>query len=100
MTEALLQFVFLKNSKGIQHWFVQRISALSFFVLFLIVYFTNNLILGSFSIFFLVWHISYGLETLIVDYMHDSLAYIYTEAVLDILIVCLVKAIFLFYVYI
>ena len=63
MTEAFLQFAFLKNSKGIQHWFVQRISALSFFALFLIVYVTNSLVLGSFSIFFLVWHISYGLET-------------------------------------
>lgn len=88
-----------KNSSSFNHWFFQRIFACSFFVFLVFIFLTDNLICSSIAGFFLVVHFNYGLETLLVDYMHDIVAKIYSEAVLDILVVCLSKAIFLFYIY-
>jgi succinate dehydrogenase hydrophobic anchor subunit len=89
-----------ENSRGFTHWIFQRISALSFFSLLVLVYFTDNVVFGCFGLFVITIHINSGLETLVVDYMHDYKARIYTEAALDILTICLVKSVFLFFLYI
>lgn len=93
-----INFLRFENNTGFRHWFFQRVSALSFLSILLIVYFTNSVTFGSLGFFFIITHINSGLETLITDYMHDSLAKIYTEATLDILAICLVKSIFLLFI--
>ena len=93
-----MNFLILENKTGFRHWFFQRVSALSFLSILLIVYFTNNVIFGSLGFLFIIIHMNSGLETLITDYMHDSLAKIYIEAILDALVICLAKTVFLLFI--
>ena len=93
-----INFLTFENNTGFRHWFLQRVSALSFLSVLLTVYFTNSFIFGSLGFLFIIIHVNCGLETLITDYMHDSLAKIYTEAILDILVICLTKSALLLFI--
>jgi succinate dehydrogenase hydrophobic anchor subunit len=100
MNSLSINFLKSENNDGFRHWFFQRISALSFLIISFIVYFTNSAVFGGIGLLCIISHINSGLDTLIADYMHDSLAKIYTEAVLDILLICLAKSLFLIFIFI
>jgi succinate dehydrogenase hydrophobic anchor subunit len=93
-------FLIVRNDQGFNHWIFQRISALCFLISIFLVYFTNNIVVGLLGVFIIITHINSGLETLLVDYLHDSVAKKYTESILDIVTVCLVKFSVLLFVYI
>jgi succinate dehydrogenase hydrophobic anchor subunit len=84
-------FLIVHNYQGFNHWIFQRISALCFLTSLFLVYFTNSIIFGILGVFVIIIHINSGLETLLVDYLHDSVAKKHTETILDIVIICLVK---------
>jgi succinate dehydrogenase hydrophobic anchor subunit len=84
-------FLIMHNNKGFNHWVFQRISALFFLISISLVYSTNNIMVGLLGVFIIITHINSGLETLLVDYLHDSVAKKYTESILDIVIISLVK---------
>jgi succinate dehydrogenase hydrophobic anchor subunit len=86
------------GNNGFSHWFFQRISALIFLSLLIVVFFTNSVVFGCVGLLFIITHINSGLETLITDYMHDYLAKFYTEVILDVLIISLTKSILLMYI--
>jgi len=93
-------FLIVHNNQGFYHWIFQRISALCFLISLFLVYAINNIIFGLLGVFIIITHINSGLETLLVDYLHDSVTKKYTETILDIVIVCLVKSSVLLFLYI
>jgi succinate dehydrogenase hydrophobic anchor subunit len=93
-------FLIVHNNQGFSHWIFQRISALCFLISLFLVYFTNSILFGLLGIFIVIIHINSGLETLLIDYLHDPVAKKYTETILDIVIVCLVKSAVLLFLYI
>nr|QIC54993.1 succinate:cytochrome c oxidoreductase subunit 4 [Cryptophyta sp. CCMP2293] len=88
----------VETNNGFKHWVSQRVSALIFLSILLVVYFTDSVVFGGLGLLFITSHINSGLETLIFDYMHDSLSKIYTKAILDVVVICLLKFIMLLFI--
>lgn len=99
MLHTINQFLVKINSlDGFLHWTIQRFTALSILFTALGVIFFDNLYLFVLLLFFLVFHISVGIRTLIDDYIHDDVLFLTTTTFLRIIVVFLFKTVFIVFI--
>jgi succinate dehydrogenase hydrophobic anchor subunit len=80
---------------GFLHWFLQRTSAISLLLLFLILFAYKNVIIATGLFVLLFLHVNIGFETLIDDYIHDFYFKIFGGVILRLIIIYCIKFIFL-----
>nr|YP_009317214.1 succinate dehydrogenase subunit 4 [Palpitomonas bilix]YP_009317271.1 succinate dehydrogenase subunit 4 [Palpitomonas bilix]BAV82382.1 succinate dehydrogenase subunit 4 [Palpitomonas bilix]BAV82439.1 succinate dehydrogenase subunit 4 [Palpitomonas bilix] len=85
--------MYLHLKEGSLHWWLQRLSSVFLFVLFLWLDFSVFLLL----IVVLLYHIRAGIETLIEDYLHSDSVKIFFFVVLRLLIIYVVKITAIFF---
>ena len=81
--------------QGFFHWFIQRTSALFIILFIFISLFFFNLYLFLLSFFILTLHVFAGIETLVYDYIHDSIKSILIIFCLRINLLMLLKIVFI-----
>lgn len=87
--------------KGSFHWYVQRFTAITLFLIFssLIFFSSINIFFVSFFLIVLLFHIEAGIETFIYDYMHDPFSLFVSEVLLDLLVIFSIKSVFLLIIF-
>lgn len=88
----------ISSLDGFLHWIVQRLTALSILCGVFLVFFFDNLYIFLLLSFFLVFHISVGIRTLIDDYIHDDVLFLTSTTFLRIIALFLLKTIFIVFV--
>lgn len=88
----------LASSSGLSHWIVQRLSALSIFILVSSLVIFDSIYAFAILAFIVSVHIFVGMSTLVDDYVHDDHQYIYGITFIRVLIIFLLKTIFIIFI--
>lgn len=96
MLHTINKFLVKINSlDGFLHWIIQRFTALSILFSLTIIFFSDSLYFFILLSFFLVFHITVGIRTLIDDYIHDDVLFLTSTTFLRIIAIFLFKTIFI-----
>nr|YP_010577929.1 succinate dehydrogenase subunit 4 [Cryptomonas pyrenoidifera]UZP15149.1 succinate dehydrogenase subunit 4 [Cryptomonas pyrenoidifera] len=96
MLHTINKFLVKINSlDGFLHWTIQRLTALSILLSIFIIFFSDSLHFFILLSFFLVFHITVGIRTLIDDYIHDDVLFLTSTTFLRIIAIFLFKTIFI-----
>ena len=88
----------ISSLDGFLHWIIQRFTALSILCSVFIIILFDNLYFFILLSFFLVFHISVGIRTLIDDYIHDDVLFLTSTTFLRIIVLFLLKTIFVVFI--
>ena len=96
MLHTINKFLVKINSlDGFLHWTIQRFTALSILLSLSVIFFSDSLYFFILLSFFLVFHITVGIRTLIDDYIHDDVLFLTSTTFLRIIAIFLFKTIFI-----
>lgn len=91
-------FVNTHSLDGLIHWLVQRSTAIIVFLSLFLVLSFDSLTIFCILGFFLIFHISAGIQTLIDDYIHDNVLFLLSATYLRITILFLFKTLFVIFI--
>ena len=91
-------FVNTHSLDGLIHWLVQRSTAIIVFLSLFLVLSFDSLTIFCILGFFLIFHISAGIQTLIDDYIHDHVLFLLSITYLRITALFLFKTLFIIFI--
>jgi succinate dehydrogenase hydrophobic anchor subunit len=90
------KFKSLLKNLGFLHFFFQRFSAIFLIFLFLNIFFSNSVFINTAIIIIILFHLKFGYNSLIEDYIHKKYIKLIGTISLNLIFVYLLKALFLF----
>lgn len=93
----MFKSLFKTFNSGVFHWSIQRISACLLLCSLMFVMMTDSVVFGFVSALILLFHLEAGFHTIVVDYMHDLDSRLVSNAVLDTVLICLAKSVFIIF---
>lgn len=83
---------------NINHWIIQRVTAISAFLTIFFSFFFNHFVFLTLLTVILCFHVFAGLSVLIDDYIHDSFLYFSIYGFIRLLLIFFLKSIFIVFI--